>query len=495
MHPLPRRLRDRLTDAGYTYDTVVDHLGPQAHAALARNETVPAAQATTGGTALDTLIRLFLLQRPIPTAQAARVFGDDLDDLVSAGLITADTDPATATLRAGLDVRPYADDDTDLWVVSDLTPGFDGADNRVAADHVLGISPASTSLTQLTLRHRVDNALDLGTGCGVQALHLAGHAGRVVATDVNERALWVTRFNAELNDIDRIDVRAGSLFEPVAGERFDLITTNPPFVISPGDGDLLVYRDSGLPGDQVVERIVRGASGHLTDGGWCQILANWIVADGTPWDERLAAWVPAELDAFVVQREILDPAAYVELWLKDSGHHGAVDYHDRYDAWLTWLQQQGVAGIGFGWINLQRAGSSHPARELIDWPYDVEQPIAPGIAAWATAVAADAGYDDPSLLAARLRAAPDLIQETQGQPGAADPATIVVRQQRGLRRATQVDTATAAVIGACDGDLTLQQILDAVGSILDDPGLPSRSLPRVRELLREGFLLPEQARH
>ena len=44
----------------------------------------------------------------------------------------------------------------------------------------------------------------------------------------------MTRLNAALNEVE-VDVRDGSFFEPVAGERFDLIATNPPFVISPGD--------------------------------------------------------------------------------------------------------------------------------------------------------------------------------------------------------------------------------------------------------------------
>ena len=219
---------------------------------------------------------------------------------------------------------------------------------------MLGISAASTSLAQLTIREPVGAALDLGTGCGVQALHLAGHADRVVATDVNRRALDIARFNAALNELDAIEVREGSYFEPVAGERYDLIATNPPFVISPGTGERLVYRDSGLPGDRVVEHIVREAPGHLADGGWCQVLANWAIEAGRPWDERLATWLDPDCDALVVQREVVDPAAYVELWLKDSGHHGAEDYLARYDTWLAWFEEQGIEGIGFGWVNLRR---------------------------------------------------------------------------------------------------------------------------------------------
>ena len=135
-------------------------------------------------------------------------------------------------------MRPYATEDSHLWVVSDLTPGLDGLPQRVGADHVLGISPASTSLAQLTLRDPVASSLDLGTGCGVQALHLATHSDTVVATDVNQRALGIARFNAALNEVaDRVEVRDGSFFEPVRGERYDLIATNPPFVISPATGD------------------------------------------------------------------------------------------------------------------------------------------------------------------------------------------------------------------------------------------------------------------
>ena len=104
--------------------------------------------------------------------------------------------------------------------------------SRTRPDYVLGVSPASTSLAQMTMRTPVDSALDLGTGCGVQSLHLARHARRVVATDVNPRALQLSRLTAALNQVE-VDIRDGSLYEPVAGERFDLVVTNPPYVMSP----------------------------------------------------------------------------------------------------------------------------------------------------------------------------------------------------------------------------------------------------------------------
>jgi hypothetical protein len=488
-------LREALVAADFTYDRVAEVLGSRAHAALSRNETAPGLARTRGGSPVETLARLFLLQTPVPLDDAERALPGLVDRLAVEGLL----ERSVGEVAARLDCRPYAaahgPDDHHLWVVSDLTPGLDGGPQHVGPEHVLGVSPASTSLAQLTIREPVGSALDLGTGCGVQALHLAAHVDRVVATDVNARALAVTRFNAALNEVD-VDVRDGSFFEPVRGERFDLITTNPPFVISPGlfprAGERLVYRDSGLPGDRVVEDIVRSAPRHLNPGGWCQVLANWAIDRDRPWDERLAGWLPEGHDALVVQREVLDPAAYVELWLKDAGLHGAPDYLSRYDTWLSWFDEQGVEAIGFGWINLHAVDADQPRTELLSWPYDVEQPIASAIDAWGAAarsVAAGIGPD------AHLVARADVVQETHGPVGVEDPETIVLRQQVGFRRARPVDTVEAALVGACDGDLSVGAILDAVASLLGADAAATRAdyLPVVDELVAQGFLVTTPA--
>jgi hypothetical protein len=476
-------LHEALLAADFTYDRVAEAIGEEAHRALGRNETLPARRRTASGSPLDTLVRLFLLQTTVARDDADRALPGLVDRLCNAGLL----EQSVSEVAARMDCRPYSADDQDLWVVSDLTPGLDGSPVAVGSDHVLGISSASTSLAQLTMREPVGSALDLGTGCGVQALHLGAHSGRVVATDVNSRALWMTRLNALLNGTD-VEVRDGSFFEPVVGERFDLIATNPPFVISPATGERLVYRDSGLPGDSVVEHIVRTGPDHLTDGGWLQVLANWAIVGGQSWDERIGSWLRDDCDALVVQRETLDPAAYVELWLKDSGHHGGPDYAHRYDTWLSWFEQTGIEGVGFGWINVRLGGAG--THELTEWPYDVEQPIGPAIHAWGDAVADLRGLGDDELLATTLRAREDVQQETVGRPGAEDPEAIVLRQQRGFRRARTADTVEAAFLGACDGDLTVGQLLGALGALLerDVTELRETYLPVVRELVGEGFL-------
>ncbi len=154
----------------------------------------------------------------------------------------------------------------------------------------------------------------------------------------------MTRLNAALNEVT-VDVREGSLFEPVRGSSYDLLVTNPPFVVSPGTGELLVYRDSGLPGDEMVRRVVTGAPAHLNPGGVAQVLANWVHVEGRPWQERLEEWLAPRdgvgCDAWVVQREVADPAQYVELWLRDAGHDRRPDYARRYDAWVGWFEERG----------------------------------------------------------------------------------------------------------------------------------------------------------
>jgi methylase of polypeptide subunit release factors len=483
---LASRLREALDAAGFTFDGVSTVLGTTAHAALSRNETLPGLRATRGGTPVETLARLWLLQATVPASRVEQALPGLLDPLCNAGML----ERSVGEVRARIDVRPYATDDLDLWVASDLTPGLDGGPSRVAPDHVLGISSAATSLAQLTVRDPVGRALDLGTGCGVQSLHLATHSTEVVATDVNQRALRLTRFNAELNAVaDRIDVREGSFFEPVADDLFDLVVTNPPFVISPATGQRLVYRDSGLPGDSVVEHLVRGVPDLLRVGGTAQVLANWMVVGGQTWEERLSSWIDG-CDAWVVQRELVDLPTYVELWLKDEGVHGGPDYHERYDTWLSWFEEQGAEAVGFGWINLRRVETAEPTVRTDTWPYDVEQPIGPEVGAFFARTGALRQVSDEDLGAARLIARSDLRQETYGAPGAADPEEVVLRQQRWLRRARQVDTVEAALVGACDGELTVLQILDALAGLLERPGDEVRTayLPVVRDLVAEGFL-------
>ena len=479
------RLRERLAEVGFTVDAVQALLGGSAQDALMRNETTPARRATADRSPLSTLVRLFQLQLEVERVDVERALSGLVDDLAGEGLLAVDG----GFVRALVDVRPYGDEDHDWWIVCDLTPGLDTSPIEVGPQHVLGISEASSSLARLTVPEAPAGvALDLGTGCGVQALHLAARGLDVVATDVNPRALWAADLTARLNGAD-IDVRDGSLWEPVAGQRFDLVVTNPPFVVSPPSEERLVYRESDLPGDDVVRRVVTGAVDHLTPGGWCQVLGSWMHVEGRPWDERLEEWIaPTGLDAWVVQREVVDLPTYVEMWLADAGLRHGDGYVRRYDEWLAWFERQGVEAMAFGWISLRAAGRQTPVVRMETWQHEVDGPVGRAVLAWADR--SDRLGESEDVLDVHWRQAEHLTQETFGRAGAADPAAIVLRLGEGPRRARQVDTVEAGLVGALDGDLTAGQVLDALGTLLDrDPEeLRETYRPVVHELVAEGYL-------
>jgi len=119
---------------------------------------------------------------------------------------------------------------------------------------------------------------DLGTGSGAIALALAHERprARVVATDASDAALAVALSNANALGIDNIDFRRGDWLEPLAGEHFDLIASNPPYLASDdphlGAGDLrhepVSALASGREGLDAIRVIVGDAPAHLVTDGW-----------------------------------------------------------------------------------------------------------------------------------------------------------------------------------------------------------------------------------
>ncbi|MFE0577036.1 methyltransferase, partial [Streptomyces albogriseolus] len=354
------RLREALLGASFTADGLLDLLGAPAYAALARSETVPALRATRGDTPLELLVRLFLLQQPVPRAGLDGVLPVDVC-LESGWLRDAGGDALAATV----DVRPYGGADGEDWfVVSDLGCAVGGAGGIGSRDAgvVLGVGGASTTLAGITVRTPVRSALDVGTGSGIQALHAARHATRVTATDVNPRALHITALTLALSGVPAADLREGSLFAPLRDdETYDLIVSNPPFVISPGAR--LTYRDGGMGGDDLCRTLVQQAGERLDQGGFAQFLANWQHVEGEDWQDRLRSWVPRGCDAWIVQREVQDVTQYAELWLRDAGDHRGdeAEYRARYDAWLDEFEARKVRAVGFGWITLRRSDAAVPS--------------------------------------------------------------------------------------------------------------------------------------
>ncbi len=541
------QLRADLGAAHYSVSALTGLWGSEADAALRRNQRVPAQRALDAlrvrlgrAESSATLAQLFVLGLPVSRADLAAalprlgVAGAQALGLVAdeapadapgtaapAGAPATETGTgaggpgtpeAAALLRPLIELRPYSFVDEhgagSWWIASDL--GELALGRALGETHVLGVGGASLTLSGLLIPARVATALDLGTGCGIQAMHAARHADRVVATDISVRALELAAFNAELNGIPNIEFRLGSLFEPVAGERFDHIISNPPFVITPRTEGVpsYEYRDGGMVGDALVEAVVRGAAEHLTPGGIAQLLGNWEYRTDQDAFSRLDHWLdspdapaapaPAPaLDAWIIEREVQSPALYAETWIRDGGTRpGTADFDRLYGAWLDDFEARDVSQVGFGYMLLRRPARAETAlRRLERLPGALgHNPAGIGshLAACLAAHDTTAAMDDARLARTRLTVASDVTEERHYWPGQEDPTLMTLHQGGGFGRSVSLDTAHAALVGACDGDLDVGSIVSALAELLDaDEGdLAAELLPSVRGLIGDGFLLP-----
>ena len=508
-HPDPAvcaALRSDLTAAGYTADAVRALWGPLADQAVGHGLIGPAVAALGARTdPLAVVARLLFLGAPVEVdAVDAALPGCRALGLATLRLATvADGEVEPTAL-----VRPQDVDDEagagGWWIASDLDEAALIAQRRGSAlptDHVLGVGGASLTLASLQLPAPAERVLDVGTGCGIQALRARHYGTTVVATDVSERALAFTRLNAELNRIDGIDTRLGSLFDPVVGadgpELFDRVVSNPPFVITPRVEGVpeYEYRDAGFAGDDLLAAFVTQVGSVLAPGGVVQLLGNWEYRDGDDGLERVRAWVdssPVPLDAWVVERELLDPLAYAELWVRDGGTTaGTADYSRLVQAWLEDFAARGVTGIGFGYLLLRRpASGSTTLRRFERVTQAVPAALGPHLLAAVRAADRLSALDDGGLAASALIVAGDVTEARHHLPGNEHPSVIELRQGGGFARAIEVDPALAALVGACDGDLPVGALIDAIADLLeaDATALRADLLPRVRELLFTGFL-------
>lgn len=495
----------------WTVPTIHEVVGDRAARALDREQIVPARMEAraAGREPVALLTRLFALGDALTRDEAEMALGDfGVDRAVASGLVTAGGAATDDLVAALVDLRPYATDvdgePVTWWIASDMGEAVTG--RELADDHVLGVGGASLTLASVTMREHVGTVLDLGTGCGIQALHAAGHARSVVGTDISQRALAFAAFNASLNEPRLGDASLewlhGSMVEPVAGRTFDLVVSNPPFVITPPGTPSFEYRNTDVEGDGVVRSLIQSVGAALAPGGTAQLLGNWEVRGGEPWSARLDAWLDAAsaaghgVDAWVVQRDQLDAAEYAETWLRDAGitpERGRERFTAAYEAYLEYFDARGVEAVGFGIVTLRRAAHGGRAawRRFEELEGPMQEPLGPHLAA---SLAARDWLDvtsDDALLNARLAVAPDVTHETYGRPTLPDPEHILLRQGGGFGRVVKADTALAGLVSACDGELTVGQISHALAALLDVPvgQMLAGMVPAVRELVLDGFLV------
>lgn len=540
-------LRADLAQSGWGVESVEALLGPVAAAALQRELRAPAlrvvrralvAGAGAASTSSDrpslatgaastssaanapqdgdvagykvaVLTALFMLGEPVGAAALETALPrTGVAGALAIGLVVP-TQSASGEQRyaPAVDLRPHEAEDAHgsvrWWVASDLGELVTG--QALAPDHVLGIGRAGLTLAALTPRKPVETALDLGVGCGIQTLYLLRHVRQVVATDISVRALEFTAFNVALAGVDsaRVQLRQGNLLEPVAGQRFDLIVSNPPFVITPPSVrqaglPLMEYRDAGGP---ILPALVRGLEDHLNPDGVAVMLGNWEHREGTSWRTSVNQWIGKSLDAWIIQREVQDPVEYAAMWLRDGGltpERSGVAFENALAAWQEDFDSRQVSGVGMGYLVFHApsvAATSGPGGTALEGQAAPEEPAsdtaAPGavVEPWrvleevptsgqgalgehvAQVIAAHEalrGLDDAQVAALKLHTASGLSKEEALTPTPV-PTAPVIRQAEGFGRVIAVGMPEVALLSASDeGLLTVAQIAAAVASLTSE---------------------------
>ena len=167
-----------------------------------------------------------------------------------------------------------------------------------------------------------ERVLELGTGCGLLAILAAKAGARVVATDINPAAVECAHANAAAHGVaDRIDFRLGDLFEPVAGERFDLVVFNPPYLpVEPEealDGPLDRAWEAGPDGRAAIDPFLRGLLNHLTNNG----RALFVQSSLSNLDKTLREIGGLGLDVDIVRKRL----PFEELFLLRVFHNGRIN--------------------------------------------------------------------------------------------------------------------------------------------------------------------------
>lgn len=439
--------------------------------------------ATRSGSPLDTLIRLFVAGVGAPLEQADAALSPLASaQLASLGLVRITGEQVIPLIS----ILPH----DDLLVASDQ-PFRSGT----IADYVPGILDSSVFLELFTIRRHFESALDIGAGCGIQSLRAALHSTHVAAVDTSRRALDFARFNAALNGASNIQFVLGNGFQPVSDLHFDLIVGNLPFVITPAPR--YFYRDSGMRLDVFAQSILTEAPLHLNDGGYCQILCQWIEREGEEWRDRLQGWFEGSgCDVWVMKNDTLTPDAYAEKWIADTEPCPREGAEALFEQWMEFYAAERIIAIHSGAIAMRRREGDNWLR-MDDGPERARSPF--GDAVLRAFAIGDylRAIDDAALLEQCLLVSSDihLIQRCEASGGAWHAGAAQLRFHNELEYIANVDTYVAQLVARSNGTQTLSTLISEIAAATGIPSdrLAPACLKLVRGLLERGFLLPPEA--
>jgi hypothetical protein len=471
-----RLLRLFLQESGYNTISVSSLIGGRGLLPLLLHKTrVP--------NRLHTLMRWFVMGRAVEEKTAGDVIPPQiLQLLLQAGLLVRQDDRLVAVAR----LLPFGD------ALTACDHAYESGEDP-PADVVLGPNAPAERLLRYSVRRKVGSSLDMCCGGGIHALTLAGHSDTVVASDLNPRALAFARFNARLHGAENVEFVVGDGFSTVAGRRFDLIMSNPPFYLLPATDFL--FRDNPVELDGFVRELARQAPRYLNEGGIFQMFFEWAEIEGQPWRERLAGWVAGSgCDVWVLRNYGMAPDEYCEERLR----YGGPAQTDRDVAtlaqWAEYYAHHKVAAVGGGQIAMRKRSGANNWVAMEEAPPNTSENSGDMVESFFSAQdRAEAG--DETLLNAHLRLSPDahMQQISRLAEQGWQARSMQLATNHGLLRTCDVDPPVAAFLSHLNGKRPLRELLQFLPpqqGITPDQ-MRSSCLVILRLLIRRGFVLAD----
>jgi precorrin-6B methylase 2 len=319
-------LRRFLADSGYTEAAVCRRLGI--------SRLSQAARLRIGGPppdGLDALIRLFVLEEPLPAsclpAEIAALAG-------ALGLVETRGKLLAPTAR----LYPVQT----VYVVSDLERSAKPGGGRVFS----AISPQTEDFLQMTGERPCPACLELCAGAGAAALLAAQrYAVQAYAFDISPRCAAFAEFSRRLNGLRNLTVRRGDLYAPARGQTFDRILAHPPYV--PSLRTAQVFRDGGDDGETLTRRIIEGLPEYLHPGGRLYLTAMLAEYPAESIESRLRRWLhhaAPEFDIVAVHRQRYDAGNF----LFDNADPADIP------AWRQLLEQRRITWFRYATVIVER---------------------------------------------------------------------------------------------------------------------------------------------
>jgi methylase of polypeptide subunit release factors len=476
------RLRAFFEEAGYTEKNLRKHLGAAELPSRQLRNLARLSDRASGPTPLNVLLRWFWLGNPQTQTDVAELIPQEILSLL---------------LEAKL-LQLHEDELVPVAMILHIDGFLVAADHPIAiekkqAEMVLWPNPTSKFLARFAVRRHSRATLDLGTGSGILSLGAASYSDTVVATDLNHRALSCTRFNARWNGVENIEVLAGDCFAPVAGRRFDLILSNPPFFITP-QADYL-FCDNPMDLDGLCRRLVKEAPAHLAEDGYMQMLCEWAQIKGQPWEERVAEWMEGTgCDAWVMKGLTQDPEEYAQHRIRETSQDSTQDSAN-YDGYMGYYRHRGVEAIHDGMVVMRR-------REGKNFVRIEEVPKTPSGNLSEMILSTFAAHDflrkndtNGRLMTTRPRLSPNVRLEQSCTPveGKWQAESLTLHLTTGFQSHFAVQPLVAEFLANCDGtktvDEAVQELANKTGASFNK--VSAECVTMIRNLIERGFLVGE----